>query len=97
MTDDGQAWRLFRSIGGLAITMAHAAPDDDLTSVLQGAASAVIESNPSIVIAARCDLGSPFDQLKTSLAHERELLIRLEKAVVEAKGCSRGTYAPETR
>ena len=95
--DDVQAWRLFHSIGGLAVTMSKAAPDTDLAKVLSGAAVAVLESNQSIAIAARCDIGSPFDGLKSALAYDRELSFRLEKSVASAKGCSRGTYAPETR
>ncbi|MDJ0763799.1 MAG: hypothetical protein QNJ97_12525 [Myxococcota bacterium] len=95
--DEVQAWRLFRSIGGLAVIVEGVAPDSDLSKVLLAAAVAVVESNPNIAIAARCDLASPFDQLKMAVAHNRNLLGRLEGAVVAATGCTRGTYAPEVR
>jgi hypothetical protein len=97
MEDEVQAWRLFKSVGGLAVLMNKAAPDSNLTDVLLTAAVNTVESNPDIAIPARCDLSSPFDDLKFALAHNRELLGRLETAVAAAMGCTRGTYAPETK
>ncbi|MCP4679029.1 MAG: hypothetical protein GY854_26765 [Deltaproteobacteria bacterium] len=92
--DDVEAWRLFCSIGGLAVVMNDAAPNSDLSNVLLGAAVVVVEANPSIAIAARCDLASPFDKLKVALTYKRDLLGRLEGALASATGCTRGTYAP---
>ena len=93
--DQVQAWKLLRSIGGLAIMMYKAAPDHDLTDVLLAASVNIIENNPDIAIPAKCDLSSPFDGLKSALAHKRELSARLERSVAAALGCTRGTYAPE--
>ena len=57
----------------------------------------VLETNPDIAIAARCDYASPFGKLKMALAYKRNLAGRLEAATSAAVGCTRGTYAPETR
>ncbi|MCP4601428.1 MAG: hypothetical protein GY847_13045 [Proteobacteria bacterium] len=95
--DEVEAWRLFCSIGGLAVIMHNVSPDSDFSSVLLRAAIGVIENNPDIAIAARCDLASPFDNLKSAVSHKRTLLGRLEMAVAAATGCTRGTYAPEVR
>ena len=92
--DDAAAWRLFTSIGAIAVFLAKSDPIGDLTNVLLGAAVTVVETNPDIAIAARCDIASPFDDLKAAMAYKRELLARLEAAVKDAVGCSRGTYAP---
>lgn len=92
--DDATAWSLFRSIGGLAIVLHNGAPDDELAQVLLRSAVAVIESNPSIALAARCDLATPFDALRTSIKQDRALARQLEQAVASAAGCSRGTHAP---
>ncbi len=97
MADDTEAWKMFYSIGGLAVIMSNIAPVSDFSTVLLGAVVRVLENNPNIAIAARCDLASPFDELKQALAHKRTLLGRLEMAVAAATGCSRGTYAPEVR
>jgi hypothetical protein len=95
--DDVEAWRMFHSLGGLAVIINDAAPDSDLAGVLLGASVSVLERNPSIAIAARCDLSSPFEGLKQAVAYKRRLLVRLEGAVAAATGCTRGTYAPEVR
>ncbi len=92
---DVEAWKLFCSIGGLAIVMNEAAPNSDLSNVLLGAAVTIVEANPGIAIAARCDLASPFDKLRIALTYKRELLGRLEGALSTATGCTRGTYAPQ--
>lgn len=95
--DDVQAWRLFQSIGGLAVVMGRATPGSEFALVLGQAAAQVVESNSEITVAARCDLASPYDDLKLAFGHERKLLGRLEMALAGASGCSRGTYAPQTR
>jgi hypothetical protein len=95
--DDVEAWRFFHSLGGLAVIINDAAPDSDLTTVLLSASISVLEQNPSIAIAARCDLSSPFEGLKLAVAYKRKLLVRLEGALAAASGCTRGTYAPEVR
>jgi hypothetical protein len=91
---DVDAWRLFGSIGGIALFIARAEPTSDLANALLGAAVTTIETNPSIAVPARCDLASPYEDLRAAMAHKRELLARLEKAVADAAGCTRGTYAP---
>ncbi len=95
--DERDAWRMFQSIGGLAIIQSKLARDSDFAIVLLTAAVSVLENNPGIAIAARCDLASPFDGLKTALAYDMKLLGKLELAVAAATGCTRGTYAPEVR
>ena len=94
-TDDLSAWRLFTSIGGLAVVMENVAPSSDLTRVLLGSAVSVIEQNPDIAVPARCDLSSPFDDLRRAAARDRKLLGRLERAVAVATGCTLGQYAPK--
>lgn len=94
--DDPQAWRLYTAIGGLAVTLDSIARDSDLTKVVLRTAVEVVEHNPSITIAVRCDLASPFDDLRAALTYDRELLGRLERAVAPAVGCSRGKYAPQS-
>ena len=89
-----QAWRLFKSISTMALFINAAEPSSDLAHVLLNAAVKVIESNPEISVAARCDLGSPFERLKSAMAYKREKMARLEKSVAAATGCTRGTYAP---
>lgn len=89
-----RAWRLFKSISTIAIFMGRVDPTDDFTNALFNAAITVVEANPEITIAAKCDLGSPYDDLKKALALKRDLLGRLETALSGATGCSRGTFAP---
>jgi hypothetical protein len=91
---DFNAWRLFRSISTIALFVNRAQPTSDFANVLLGASVTVIESNPEISVAARCDLGSPFEDLKSAMSHKREEMGRLEKSVTKATGCTRGTYAP---
>jgi hypothetical protein len=95
--EEAQAWLLFHSLGNMAAVVQNAAPNSDLALVLLKSAVAVVEGNPSIAIAARCDLSSPFESLKMALAHKRNLAGRLGKATSGAVGCTRGTYAPEAR
>ncbi len=95
IADDVQAWSLFQSVGGLAVMMSQTDINVDVANRLLDSAVTVLENNPQIAIAARCDLGSPFDDLRLALAHKRKLLSRLELAVAVATGCTRGTYAPE--
>ncbi len=94
-TDDLNAWRLFQSIGSLAVVMDRVAPLSDLTKVLLGSAVSVIEQNPDIAVPARCDLSSPFDDLRRATARDRKLLGRLERSVAVATGCTLGQYAPK--
>jgi hypothetical protein len=89
-----QAWRLFTSISGIGLFLSRSDPTGDLTNALLSAAVTVIEANPTIVVAARCDLSSPIDDLRKALSYNLDMLKRLENAVSEATGCSRGTYAP---
>jgi hypothetical protein len=95
--DDVHAWRLFRSIAEMAVFVHAAEPGGDLANVLLGAAVTVIETNPDIAVAVRCDLASPYDDLKKAMAYNRENLARLENAVKDAAGCTRGTFAPTVR
>jgi hypothetical protein len=88
------AWKLYSAIGGLAVALDSAARDSDLTKVVLRSAVEVIEQNPDITTAVRCDLASPFDGLRAALTYDRELLGRLERAVATAVGCSRGKFAP---
>ncbi len=94
-TDDLNAWRLFTSIGSLAVVMDRVAPLSDLTKVLLGSAVSVVEQNPDIAVPARCDLSSPFDDLRRAAARDRKLLGRLERTVAVATGCTLGQYAPK--
>jgi hypothetical protein len=95
--DEAPAWQLFHSIGGLATLMNRAAPRSDLTNVLAQAAVTVLEKHPEISVPARCDLSSPFDNLRTILAYDRAWQGRMEAAVAGSTGCTRGTYAPKIR
>ena len=89
-----RAWRLFKSISAIALFMARVDLTDDFTSALFSAAITVVEANPEITIAAKCDMASPYDEMKNALAQKRDILGRLEAALSGATGCSRGTYAP---
>lgn len=89
------AWKLYTAIGGLAVVLDSAARDSDLTTVVLRSAVEVVEQNPAITTAVRCDLASPFDGLRAALTYDRELLGRLERAVAPAVGCSRGKFAPK--
>ncbi|MCP4199765.1 MAG: hypothetical protein GY762_21685 [Proteobacteria bacterium] len=97
VTDDAQAWLLFHSLGGIAVVVQEAAPNSELSLLLLESTVIALESNPAIAIAARCDLSSPFDNLKMALAYKRNLAGRLEVATSGGLGCTRGTYAPEAR
>jgi hypothetical protein len=95
--DDALAWLLFDSLGDIAVVVQDAAPNSELSLLLLESVVVVLESNPEIAIAARCDLSSPFDNLKLALAYKRNLAGRLEMATSGAVGCTRGTYAPDVR
>jgi hypothetical protein len=92
--DDPLAWKLYSATTGLAVTLNSIARDSDLTKVVLRSAVEVVEHNPGITIAVRCDLASPFADLRAALTYDRKLLGRLERAVASAVGCSRGKYAP---
>lgn len=92
--DAHQAWRLYAAVAAVAIFTAAEAPNSDIAEALLGALVTVVEVNPDIQPAVRCDLASPFEELKNALAYKRPLLGRLEEAVKGAIGCTRGTYAP---
>jgi hypothetical protein len=91
---DFDSWLLYTNVGGLAVMVAEAAPASDLARALLASSVAAVEANPTLAVAVRCDLASPFDAQRVALTHERDLLGRLERAVAPAVGCSRGTYAP---
>ena len=93
--DDGQSWRLYMAVAGLAAAVEGAAPTSDLAEALLTSAVATVEANPLLAVAVRCDLSSPFDALRAALSRKRDLGARLERAVEKALGCSRGRYAPE--
>ena len=95
--NDLSAWSLFTSIGGLAVVMDKVAPFSDLTKVLLESAVSVVEQNPDIAVPARCDLASPFDDLRRAATRDRELLGRLERTVAVATGCTLGQYAPKKK
>ena len=92
--NDYQAWRLFKSIGTIGVSVAQSDPTGDLTNALLNAAVTVVEANPAIAMAARCDLASPVDSLRSVIAHKRSILVRLETALKSASGCQRGALAP---
>lgn len=94
VSSSGLAWRMYMSVASLAVLGDQIAPGSDLSKVLLRSAVSVVEENESISIAVRCDLASPFDQLRSALARDRDLLGRLERSVATATGCSRGKYAP---
>jgi len=91
---DLEAWLLIANLGGLAAMIADAAPTSDLARALLASSVAAIEENPAVAVAVRCDLSSPFDALRAALTHERDLAGRLERAVADSVGCTRGRYAP---
>ncbi len=91
---DYEAWQLYKSIATIALFVSTGTPNGDFAKVLLGATISVVENNPVIAVAVRCDLSSPFDALKSAVAYDRESIGRLERSVVNAAGCSRGTYAP---
>jgi hypothetical protein len=93
--DDYLAWKLYTAIAGLAVALDSAARDSDLTKVVLRSAVEVVEQNPDITTAVRCDLASPFDGLRAALTYDRELLGRLERSVAPAVGCNRGKFAPK--
>jgi hypothetical protein len=92
--DEHLAWTLYAAMGGLSVYLDDTARDSDLTKVLLRSTVEVVEQNPAIATAVRCDLASPFDGLRAALTYDRELLGRFERAVASAVGCNRGKYAP---
>ncbi len=94
MEDPVQAWRLYSAIAGVSVALAQVAPQTDLVKVLLQSTVTTVEQNTEIAVAVRCDLSSPFEDLRTELVHHRSLLGRFESAVAVATGCSMGTYAP---
>ncbi|MBW2276724.1 MAG: hypothetical protein JRF63_04475 [Deltaproteobacteria bacterium] len=92
--NDFLAWKLYSAIAGLAVTLDAAARDSDLTKVVLRSAVEVVEQNPEITTAVRCDLASPFAGLRAALTYDRDLAGRLERSVASAEGCNRGKFAP---
>ena len=92
--DDREAWRLYRSTAQIGVALSLEAPTSDLTQAVLGGVISVVETNSGIQVAVRCDLASPFDDLKRAVAYNRTLSARLEAAVKDASGCTRGTFAP---
>lgn len=92
--DDVMAWKLYSAVAGLAVVLDEIARNSDLTKVLLRSAVEVVEENPSIAIAVRCDLASPLEQLRKPLSYDRDLAGRLERALAPATGCNRGKFAP---
>jgi hypothetical protein len=88
------AWKLYMAIAGLAVVLDDIARDSDLTKVVLRSAVEVVEQNPDITTAVRCDLASPLVELRAALAYDRALSGRLERALAEATGCTRGKFAP---
>ena len=72
--NDLLAWKLYSAIGGLGVSLDAAARDSDLTKVVLRSAVEVVEQNPNITTAVRCDLATPFDGLRAALTYDRELL-----------------------
>ena len=83
-------WRWYLSASRLVI----AVDDKELRREVGNLAVSIVENNPTLAIAVRCDLASPYDLLKKALYWEKDLRARLEHAVREAEGCTPGTYAP---
>lgn len=93
-SDNVFAWRLYKAIATLGIFVFQNTSDSDFAKVLVSAAVNVVVANPDIAVPVRCDLGSPFDGLKKALMYNRSEMYRLENAVKDAAGCTRGDYAP---
>ncbi|MCK9462032.1 MAG: hypothetical protein M0R80_20570 [Proteobacteria bacterium] len=94
---DPDAWLLFVNLSGLAVLVTAAAPTSDLSRALLESSVTAVEANPGISVAVRCDLGSPFDELRAALTRARDLGGRLERAVAASLGCTRGQYAPRRK
>ncbi|MBN2343136.1 MAG: hypothetical protein JXX29_18105 [Deltaproteobacteria bacterium] len=93
--DDVLAWALHTSLAAVALRVFDPLNKTDLAMQLMKATIAVVEQNQTISVAARCDLGAPYEQLKSALSKDTSLLGPFERAVSAATGCTRGKYAPQ--
>lgn len=85
------AWKSYLALARIVILV----KDKELKLAAGELAVSIVENNPFLVIAVRCDLASPYEELIKALYWERKLKERLEHAVREAEGCTPGTYAPQ--
>ena len=92
--DDFLAWKMYKAVAGLAVVLDEIARDSDLANVVLRSAVEVVEQNPNITTAVRCDIASPLAGLRKPLSYDRELDGRMERALAPAAGCNRGKFAP---
>jgi hypothetical protein len=88
------AWQLYMGLTRVALRMWNPLEHNDFSFLLINTAIEVVENNPQIAVAVKCDLSSPYEQLRSEVSAKVDLLGRLERAVSAATGCSRGRYAP---
>ncbi len=89
------AYETYLAHGSLAGSVGIAAHASNQAKEMTEVAVLIVEHNPSIRVSVECDLRSPVDKLRKAMAYDRPRLVRLERALAEAKGCTRGTYEPE--
>ena len=92
---DYMAWQLFTALADFALRVFDPFNKTELGYEVMRATVATLEQNGAIGVAARCDLGSPYEKLKSALSKDTALLGPLERAVAVATGCTRGRYAPQ--
>ncbi|MBN2718025.1 MAG: hypothetical protein JXX14_19405 [Deltaproteobacteria bacterium] len=92
---DYWAWQLFTALAELGLNVFDPFNKTDFGYAVMKATVTALEQNGAIAVAAKCDLGSPYERLKSALSKDTALLGPMERAVSVATGCSRGKYAPE--
>ena len=92
---DYLAWQLFTALADFALRVFDPFNKTELGYEVMRATVETLEQNGAIGVAARCDLGSPYEKLKSVLSKDTALLGPLERAVAVATGCTRGRYAPQ--
>lgn len=92
---DYLAWQLYTNFAAVALSIWDPMNKTDLAVGMMQATIAIVENNPPISVAARCDLSAPYEKLKNALSKNISLLGRFERAVSAATGCTRGRYAPQ--
>jgi len=95
IASDQEIWRLYLNVASLSVLLWNKEKRDSFSDALVTFTIRVIKTNPTIAVAARCDLSSPYDKLRAAIAGRRDLVKPLEEAVAIATGCSPGRYAPE--
>ena len=89
------AWQLFSALADFGLVVFDPFNKTDFGYEVMKAAITCLEQNGAIAVAAKCDLGSPYEKLKDALSKDTALLGPMERAVSVATGCTRGKYAPK--